>query len=102
MWLISGVPQNKIETTGISVNIEKSLIKEIINKYHLDNLPTILIISGKEGVGDYIDLIENIIKKCSFPVQIIAVCRKNKIQKLKLKLSPNVKTSLYCSSHNII
>jgi hypothetical protein len=47
MWLISGVPQNKIETTGISVNIEKSLIKEIINKYHLDNLPTILIISGK-------------------------------------------------------
>jgi processive 1,2-diacylglycerol beta-glucosyltransferase len=48
-------------------------------------LLTVLIISGKEGVGDYVDLIKNILNKCKFPIQIISVCGKNKTKKLKLE-----------------
>jgi processive 1,2-diacylglycerol beta-glucosyltransferase len=48
-------------------------------------LPTVLIISGKEGVGDYVKLVENIIKICNFSMQIVTVCGKNKTQQLKLK-----------------
>ncbi|GAX88380.1 conserved hypothetical protein [Lebetimonas natsushimae] len=100
MWLLSNIPNTKIETTGIPVNIEKTSIKKIINKYKLDEtLPTVLIISGKEGVGNYVELIKNIVEICDFPMQIIAVCGKNKIQQLKLEgykcnLSKNIKLKI--------
>jgi UDP-N-acetylglucosamine:LPS N-acetylglucosamine transferase len=86
IWNFSCCLDSKTETTGIPVNITKTSVNEIIKKYKLDTaLPTVLIISGKEGVGDYVKLVENIIKICNFSMQIITVCGKNKTQQLKLK-----------------
>ncbi len=89
MWLAAGVPSDKIMTTGMPVyvpNYGYKKRKTILNKYDLaENIPIILLTFGKEGIGNYTTLIKNIISHYKKPLQIIAVCGKNKKQRFLLK-----------------
>ena len=111
-WAKYWVPSDKFLTTWMPVNVKNELSNKNINVFdffNLDkNIPIILIISWKEWVWDFSKIIKNISIEYKKPIQIVAVCWKNKklekeLNKLKNKLSNNIDLKiLWLVDHHIV
>ncbi len=88
-WLAAGVPPELIETTGMPVNVpngNSNNRKECLTRIGFDsNTRTITIASGKEGAGDYPEVVMSIARETTEPLQIIAVCGRNEKQRRTLQ-----------------
>ncbi|MEN6490224.1 MAG: glycosyltransferase, partial [Smithella sp.] len=87
-WLKAGVDPELIETTGMPVSIpadDENGSKEYLTRIGLDpNIKTITIAGGKEGAGDFRDIITRISAEVKEPLQILAVCGRNEKQRRTL------------------
>ena len=109
-WAKFWVPNDKFLTTWMPVNIKNTLNdKEIFDFFGLDwDIPIVLIMSWKEWVWDFSEIIKNILIEYNKPIQIVAVCWKNKKLKkelIKLKNTLNNNTKLIVTwlvEHNFI
>ena len=87
-WLAAGVPPDKVTTSGMPVRVAAA--DDRTRKMALTALglapdaPTVLITSGKEGVGDYALVVESLARHHPGPLQIIAVCGANARQQVLL------------------
>jgi hypothetical protein len=88
-WIESGVPSNKVHTTGMPLNdiifgnIETN---EFMKAQNLDpKVKTICIATGADGSGNYIDIVKNIIKDNPGAIQIVTILAKNEKEKLRLE-----------------
>ncbi len=101
VWKDAGIPEEKVMTTGMA--IDPVFYKELsaadretfMKESGLDpKKKTIVLMSGKEGVGNFKKVINSIAENFSEDVQIVAICGVNKWHKWSLprmKLPPNVK-----------
>ncbi len=87
-WLAAGVPPDKVTTTGMPVRApaaDGGTREMALTALGLaPDAPTVLITSGKEGVGDYALVVESLARHHSGPLQIIAVCGANARQQALL------------------
>lgn len=87
-WLAAGVAPEKVATSGMPVRsqVDESRIREMtLSALNLGpEVPTVLIASGKEGVGDYAAVIKSLARHHAGAVQIIAVCGTNEGQQALL------------------
>jgi UDP-N-acetylglucosamine:LPS N-acetylglucosamine transferase len=87
-WLAAGVPQNKISTSGMPIQIpydDKETQQKLRQQLGLHpDIPTIVISTGKEGMGNYRVVIESIADHYQDRIHIVAVCGKNVRQKKRL------------------
>ncbi len=88
-WLSAGVPPDKVTTSGMPVCIpdddhrpREAVLAEI---GLASDLATVLLTSGKEGIGDYVNLIKSIVFHHKEKVQIIAICGKSTKQQVLLE-----------------
>ncbi len=100
-WVEGNVPSSKVMTAGMPVNpaIYDSFSEqervEFMSQVGLDrNTKTIFLLSGKEGVGNFYEIVKRIALEFSEPIQIVAACGLNRSHQIKLsrmKLPSNVK-----------
>ena len=87
-WLAAGVPPDKVTTSGMPVRVaaaDGGTREMALTALGLaPDAPTVLITSGKEGVGDYALVVESLARHHSGPLQIIAVCGANARQQALL------------------
>ena len=87
-WLAAGVAPEKVATSGMPVRApaEESRTRAMaLNALGLaPEVPTVLIASGKEGVGDYAAVIKSLASHHADAIQIIAVCGTNERQQALL------------------
>ncbi len=98
-WLAAGVPQNKVSTSGMPIQIpsdDKDTQQKLRQQLGLHpDIPIIVISTGKEGIGNYRVVIESIADQYHDRIHIVAVCGKNvrlkkRLLKYKKHLSPHV------------
>ena len=87
-WLAAGVPRDRIVTSGMPVRIpadEPGARQLTLERFGLDpNIPTLLLTGGREGAGDYREVVQSVVRHCQRHVQIIAVCGTNARQQALL------------------
>lgn len=87
-WLAAGVPPDKVTTSGMPVRApaaDGATREMALTAMGLaPDVPTVLITSGKEGVGDYTLVVESLARHHEGPLQIIAVCGANARQQALL------------------
>ncbi|MHB1199664.1 MAG: MGDG synthase family glycosyltransferase [Polaromonas sp.] len=88
-WLAAGVPPDKVTTSGMPVRVAAAdgrTREMVLTALGLaPDAPTVLITSGKEGVGDYAVVVESLARHHQQgPLQIIAVCGANARQQALL------------------
>ena len=87
-WLAAGVPPDKVTTSGMPVRVAAAdcgTREMALTALGLaPDAPTVLITSGKEGVGDYAVVVESLARHHQGPLQIIAVCGANARQQALL------------------
>jgi UDP-N-acetylglucosamine:LPS N-acetylglucosamine transferase len=80
-WLAAGVPADKVVTSGMPVRIPATSAdarRATLQGLGLSvDVPTLLLTGGKEGAGDYLGVVESIVRRCPGRLQIIAVCGTN-------------------------
>ncbi len=83
-WLESGVFSDLFETSGMPVNVQETdsdISKKCLDQIGFQSLiKTIVLASGKEGVGDFQGIVISLADAAEQPLQIIAVCGRNKKQ----------------------
>ncbi|HHD92627.1 MAG TPA: glycosyltransferase [Candidatus Portnoybacteria bacterium] len=87
-WIGNRVPENKVSVSGmpVKINSNNSNKLNLISKLKLNpKIPIVLISNGKEGIGNYSQIIKNIINHYQDDLQIVAVCGQNKKQKKQLE-----------------
>ncbi|HEY3286983.1 MAG TPA: glycosyltransferase [Gemmatimonadaceae bacterium] len=98
-WLAAGVPRDRIVTSGMPVRIpadEPGARQLTLERFGLNpDIPTLLLTGGREGAGDYREVVQSVVRHCQRYVQIIAVCGTNARQQalladLQEHLSPRV------------
>lgn len=98
-WRAAGVAPDKVATSGMPVRAaadEGGTRERALTPLGLaQDVPTVLITSGKEGVGDYAAVVKSLARHCDGAVQIIAVCGTNARQqallaKLQRRLPPRM------------
>lgn len=106
-WIKDGVPAEKLIVTGMA--IKKDLFKPLSAKEQSDFLvskglnpkvPTITLLGGSAGVGDFVTQVKSLESSFDGPVQIFAMVGKNKSQQKKLealakKLRPGVTLKIF-------
>lgn len=100
-WIEANVPASKVMTAGMPVNpaIYESFSEQervdFMSQKGLDaEMKTIFLMSGKEGVGNFYEVVKGIASQFSEPIQIIAACGLNKAHQIRLsrmELPSNVK-----------
>lgn len=89
-WLAAGVPPEKITTSGMPVAIAAEDLADrdatLAGLGLSPDKPTVLLTSGKEGVGDYTGAIDSLARRHEGPLQIIAVCGTNDRQRAQLEM----------------
>ena len=89
-WLAAGVPPEKVTTSGMPVRVaadDGGTREMALTALGLaPEVPTVLITSGKEGVGDYALVVESLARHHQGPLQIIAVCGANARQQALLNV----------------
>lgn len=89
-WLAAGVAPEKVTTSGMPVRVaaDDGRSREMaLTAFGLvPEVPTVLITSGKEGVGDYALVVESLARHHQDPLQIIAVCGANTRQQALLNV----------------
>lgn len=87
-WLAAGVAPDKVATSGMPVRApadEGRTRQTALTALSLaPDVPTVLITSGKEGVGDYSAVVRSLARRHDGAVQIIAVCGANERQQALL------------------
>lgn len=87
-WLAAGVPPDKVTTSGMPVRApaaDGATRETALRALGLaPDAPTVLITSGKEGIGDYALVVESLARHHAGPLQIIAVCGANARQQAQL------------------
>ncbi|MFZ3126105.1 MAG: glycosyltransferase [Acidovorax sp.] len=87
-WLAAGVPPDKVTTSGMPVRApaaDGATRETVLMALGLaPDAPTVLITSGKEGIGDYALVVESLARHHAGPLQIIAVCGANARQQALL------------------
>ena len=87
-WLAAGVAPDKVTTSGMPVRVAaadgKTREMALTALGLAPEVPTVLITSGKEGVGDYTLVVESLARHHAGAVQIIAVCGANARQQALL------------------
>jgi UDP-N-acetylglucosamine:LPS N-acetylglucosamine transferase len=87
-WLAAGVAPDKVTTSGMPVRVAAAdcgTREMALTALGLaPDAPTVLITSGKEGVGDYAVVVESLARHHQGPLQIIAVCGANARQQALL------------------
>jgi UDP-N-acetylglucosamine:LPS N-acetylglucosamine transferase len=87
-WLAAGVTPDKVTTSGMPVRApaaDGATRETVLTALGLaPEAPTVLITSGKEGVGDYALVVESLARHHPGPLQIIAVCGANARQQALL------------------
>jgi len=87
-WLAAGVPPDKVTTSGMPVRApaaDGATRETALMALGLAaDAPTVLITSGKEGIGDYALVVESLARHHAGPLQIIAVCGANARQQAQL------------------
>ena len=106
-WTDEGVNPERIKTTGLPVNssVFTPVDKEAVFKeQNLDpNKKTIVLMSGGEGVGNFPEIIKSISENVKTPIQIIAVCAKNKEHVEKLTaLKPTLPQNVDLRIHGFV
>lgn len=87
-WLAAGVPPDKVTTSGMPVRVPagdgrtREMVLEALGL--AADTPTVLITSGKEGVGNYVVVVESLARHHQGPLQVIAVCGANARQQALL------------------
>ncbi len=80
-WLAAGVPPDKVVTSGMPVDVptlERSVLRRGLRDMGLaTDMVTLLITTGREGLGDAVTAIDSILHACATPIQIIVVCGAN-------------------------
>lgn len=94
-WLEAGVFPDLVETSGMPVNIPSTTSgdsKDCLSQIGFSpSIKTIVLASGKEGIGDFSGIIMSLAKAAVQPLQIIAVCGCNKKQFQALhKMKPQI------------
>ncbi len=91
-WQIRGIPADRVMTTGIPVNpiydrrYSPSELSEIVTELKLEpERKKILLMGGTFGFLEYEELVNKISAQFSEPIEIIAVCGKNKAQRARLE-----------------
>lgn len=83
-WLESGVFSDLVETSGMPVNVkdtDSDVSKECLSQIGFQtSIKTIVLASGKEGIGDFPGIVISLANATEQPLQIIAVCGRNKKQ----------------------
>ncbi|MEN6621103.1 MAG: glycosyltransferase, partial [Smithella sp.] len=83
-WLESGVFSDLVETSGMPVNVQEAgsdVSKECLSQIGFQSsIKTIVLASGKEGVGECPGIVMSLANETEQPLQIIAVCGCNKKQ----------------------
>ncbi len=83
-WLESGVFPDLVETSGMPVNVQDAgsgVSKECLSRIGFESpVKTIVLASGKEGIGDFPEIVMSLANATEQPLQIIAVCGRNKKQ----------------------
>jgi len=89
-WLAAGVAPDKVTTSGMPVRVAaadgKTREMALTALGLAPDAPTVLITSGKEGVGDYALVVESLARHHAGAVQIIAVCGANARQQALLNV----------------
>lgn len=87
-WLRAGVPPDKLVTSGMPVRtapIGAESPHETLARLALEpDVPTLLLTGGKQGAGDYCDVIRSVVRRWAGSVQVIAVCGTNARQQTML------------------
>jgi len=82
-----GVSADKVEVTGIPVNIESEGItrEELVEKYNLNTTqyPIVTLLAGANGVISSLDKIVDRLYKIEPKIQVIIACGKNKMLKAR-------------------
>lgn len=91
-WIEEGVLPEKVMTTGMAINRElfRPISKEerstfLKSKGLNPDVPTISLLGGSAGVGNFVEQVRGIEKNFDGPVQIFAMVGKNDSQKKKLQ-----------------
>ncbi len=106
-WIKAGVPESKLIVTGMA--IKKDLFKPLSAQEQSDFLvskgldpkvPTITLLGGSAGVGDFVTQVKSLESSFDGPVQIFAMVGKNKRQQKKLealakKLRPGITLKIF-------
>lgn len=89
IWRAAGVPAAKTTTSGMPVAISDAQlmpVDEVLRTLGFSaQAPTVLLVFGKEGVGDYAGLIDGLARKIGGALQIIAICGTNARQRARLE-----------------
>ena len=87
-WIEAGVAEDKVVATGMPVDVsddDRRALRGELKKFGLaDNILTILIVSGRNGVGDLSAMIQSLAAGAPKPVQIVAVCGTNAARREQL------------------
>ncbi len=101
-WIEQGIPAEKVITTGMPVNVKafEPLTAEgrtdFLRSAGLDpEKKTVVIMSGKEGVGNFADIVDGIAQNLREEIQVVAICGKstrniNRLNRMKAKLPANI------------
>ena len=93
-WLEAGVPESRVTSTGMPVDVPttgRTECRTDLADYSLSkDVFTILIMTGRNGVGDQRQMIDSLVASLDHPLQIVAICGTNTA--LRSKLSAHAAT----------
>lgn len=98
-WEAAGVPADLIDMSGMPVNIPPAppgIRGTTLAGLGLDPaLPVVLMIGGKEGVGDYVGVAESLARRITRPAQFLALCGTNaRMVETLERLAPRLESGL--------
>ncbi|SCM71416.1 Glycosyltransferase family 28 protein [uncultured Pleomorphomonas sp.] len=87
-WLEAGVPESRVVATGMPVDVPtagRTECRADLSGYGLSpDIFTVLIMTGRNGVGDQRRMIDSLVSALDRPLQIVAVCGTNASQRSQL------------------
>jgi UDP-N-acetylglucosamine:LPS N-acetylglucosamine transferase len=87
-WLAAGVPESRVVSTGMPVDVPsagRTDCRADLSGYGLaPDAFTVLIMTGRNGVGDQRRMIDSLVSVLDHPLQIIAICGTNASQRSQL------------------
>lgn len=80
-WIAAGVPADKVATTGMPVDVpvtDRDILRRSLGDLGLSpDITTVLITTGREGIGDTPTAIRSILRAHQAPIQIVVICGTN-------------------------
>ncbi len=87
-WVDAGVPPDKVITSGMPVDVPNANRQKLRRRFAdhglLPEVETVLITTGREGVGDHSVMIRSLVAAGTAPLQILVVCGTNAARQSQL------------------